>query len=38
MRSVTVRVESEGELIFDVGGIQKKYSVRCQILRSKRAI
>ena len=24
MRSVTVRVESEGEIIFDVGGIQKK--------------
>ena len=35
MRSVTVRVQSEGEIIFDLGGIQKKYSVRCQISRSK---
>ena len=35
MRSVTVRVQSEGELIFDLGGIQKKYSIRCQISRSK---
>ena len=35
MRSVTVQVQSEGELIFDLGGIQKKYSVRCQISRSK---
>ena len=34
-RRVTVRVESEGELIFDLGGIQKKYSIRCQISRSK---
>ena len=35
MRSVTVRVLSEGERIFDLGGIQKKYSIRCQISRSK---
>ena len=35
MRSVTVRVKSEGEIIFDLGGIQKKYSLRCQISRSK---
>ena len=33
MRSVTVRVKSEGEIIFDLGGIQKKYSIRCQISR-----
>ena len=35
MRSVTVRVEPDGEIIFDLGGIQKKYSIRCQISRSK---
>ena len=35
MRSVTVRVQSEGELIFDLAGIQKKCSIRCQISRSK---
>ena len=35
MRSVTVRIQSEGEIIFDLGGIQKKYSIRCQISRSK---
>ena len=35
MRSVTVQVQSEGEIIFDLGGIQKKYSIRCQISRSK---
>ena len=35
MRSVTVRVQSEEEIIFDLGVIQKKYSVRCQISRSK---
>ena len=35
MRSVTVRVESQREIIFDLGGIQKKYSIRCQISRSK---
>ena len=35
MRSVTFRVESEGEINFDLGGMQKKYSIRCQISRSK---
>ena len=35
MRRVTVRVHSEGEIIFDLGGIQKKNSIRFQILRSK---
>ena len=35
MRSVAGRVQSEGEIIFDLGGIQKKYSVRCQTSRSK---
>ena len=34
-RSVTVRVQSEGEKIFDLGAIRKKYSIRCQISRSK---
>ena len=34
-RSVTVRVHSEGQRIFDLGGIRKKYSLRCQISRSK---
>ena len=34
-RSVTVWVQSEAEVIFDLGGIQKKYSIRCQISRSK---
>ena len=34
-RSVTVRVQSEGERIFDPAGIRKKCSMRCQILRSK---
>ena len=34
-RSVTVRVQSEGERIFDIGAIRKRYSIRCQILRSK---
>ena len=34
-RSVTVRIQTEGERIFDLGAIQKKYSIRCQILRSK---
>ena len=34
-RSVTTRVESEGERILDLGAIQKKYSIRCQIWRSK---
>ena len=34
-RSVTVPVQSEGERIFDLVAIRKKYSIRCQILRSK---
>ena len=34
-RSVTVRVQSEGEIIFDLGAGRKKYSIRCQIWRSK---
>ena len=34
-RSVSAQVQSEGEIIFDLGGIQKKYSIRCQIWRSK---
>ena len=33
-RSVTVRVQFEGERIFDLGAIRKKYSIRCQISRS----
>ena len=37
-RSVTVRVQSEGEWIFDLGGIRKKYLIRCQISLSKLAI
>ena len=34
-RSATVRVQSERERIFDLGGIRKKYSIRCQISSSK---
>ena len=34
-RSVTVRLEYESEKFFDLGGIRKKYSIRCQISRSK---
>ena len=34
-RSVTVRVQSEREKIFDLGCIRKKYSIRCQLSRSK---
>ena len=34
-RSVTARVQSERKIIFDLDGIQKKYSIRCQISRSK---
>ena len=34
-RSVTTRVQSEGERFFDLGGIRKKYLIRCQISRSK---
>ena len=30
-RSVTVQVQPEGERIFDLGGIRKKYLIRCQI-------
>ena len=37
-RSVTTRVQSEGERIFDLGGIRKKYLIRWQISRSKLAI
>ena len=37
-RSVAVRVQSEGEWIFDLGGIRKKYLIRCQISRSKLVI
>ena len=33
--SVTVRLQSEGGRIFDLGSIRKKYSIRCQISRSK---
>ena len=35
MRSVTTRVQSDRERIFGVGGIRKKYLIRCQISRSK---
>ena len=34
-RSFTVRVKSEGDWIFELGGIRKKYLIRCQISRSK---
>ena len=34
-RSVIVREQSERERIFDLGWIRKKYSIRCQISRSK---
>ena len=34
-RSVTVRVQSEGERIFDIDAIRKKFSISCQISRSK---
>ena len=34
-RSVTVRVQSDRERLFDLVGIQKKYSIRFQISRSK---
>ena len=34
-RSVTVRVQSDRERIFDLVGIRKKYSIRCQNSRSK---
>ena len=34
-RSATVRVQSESEQIFDLGGIRKKNPISCQISRSK---
>ena len=34
-RIVTAQIQSERKIIFDLDGIQKKYSIRCQILRSK---
>ena len=34
-RSVSTLVGSESAGIFDLGGLRKKYSCRCQILRSK---
>ena len=34
-RSVTVRVQYERERFFDLGGMRKKYTIRCQISRSK---
>ena len=34
-RSVNILVGSELDGIFDLGGLRKKYSCRCQILRSK---
>ena len=30
-----MRVQSESERVFDLGGIRKEYSKRCQLLRSK---
>ena len=30
-----VQARSESEIIFDLGGIRKKYSIRCQTSRSK---
>ena len=35
VRSVNVRVQFEAEKIFDLDGIQKKFSILCQISRSK---
>ena len=34
-RSFTVRVQSEGQRIFDLRGMRKEYSISCQISRSK---
>ena len=34
-RSVIILVDSERGLIFHVGGIRKKYLIRCQISRPK---
>ena len=36
-RSFTVQVQSDKERIFDIVGIGRKYSIRCQISRSKLA-
>ena len=37
-RSFTARVQSDRERVFDLGCIRKKYSIHCQISRSKLAI
>ena len=34
-RGVSILLSSESAGIFDLGGLRKKYSCRCQILRSK---
>ena len=34
-RSVSILLGSESAEIYDLGGLRKKYSCRCQILRSK---
>ena len=34
-RGVSILLSSESAGIFDLGGLRKKYSSRCQILRSK---
>ena len=34
-RSVTIQLQSENERTFDQGTMRKKYSIRCQISRSK---
>ena len=34
-RSVSIVVGFESARVFDLGGLRKKYSCRCQILRSK---
>ena len=38
MRSVTVRVQSEGEIFFDLGGIQKSTRYVVKFRAQKRAI
>ena len=38
MRSVTVQVQSEGEIIFDLGGIQKSTRYVVKFRAQKRAI
>ena len=35
MRSFTARVQSDREIIFDLGGIRKENLIRCQISSSK---